>query len=513
MIDDLAIEPLAGEKSVLQGFLGVTERAALKGVVRFKTSKDIKVLALTLTLRGVLRTALSADDGHFVAHQDILAHSQLLIDPATALPDELDTKGKRSAVVVRKGEPAYEFDIDIPPEVADMLPGSFSHTLPAPKGGAAEAASKAAEAAAAEVKRIRTLERRNTKSKSPAEVKPSAALAGVLAPLYDGDETATPKWNGARVIYTLTASLAVLQTGLLSKPVRMYTVTEEVDFPRIDAMAVARSVHTNTGRLVQGVDDNLEFKFEVDRTLFSLQQPVRIDVHSLTPHEHQRSIVQVSVHIVQIEKLRAVRSKTADPEDLQARYKQRVVRTVLASDQLDRPSSGFKKFIANMRKRVEPWSGLVTLTIDSAHRKIKHDPKTKAIDAYQSFDSEFITVTHQIEVRVKLSGVEELVVYTVPVRLLDIDSETKDWVLKNADCLNGGDPAIGNGEDARSGYIFDEDDLPRLEPAIVQPPVMPAHPETPLPGEDDEDAARASSPVPEQVQDRKQMHDAIFKEE
>ncbi|KAJ1339853.1 hypothetical protein BSLG_005514 [Batrachochytrium salamandrivorans] len=419
MIDDLAIEPLADQKSILHGFAGVTDALTYRGVVTFKTTKDAKVLSLKLELRGSVRSALSSEDGHFVAHQDILASSLYILDPTTSLTADMDSKLKRPTILVPKEQP---------------------HLTAAASTFAAESAA-ASKAAAANSKKTKTIE------------------ANVVF-----DETKKKKWNGGKISYTLTASLEVVHTVLLMTSTKTYVATEEVDFPRVDSLAVARSVHTNTGRLIQGSDDHIDYKFELDRTIFCIGQPIQVNIISLVPREHRFDIAQVSINLVQIEKIRAMRDPSLERPDC---YKQCVLKTVLDTVDIARPSSGFKKFMVKMGKKLEPWRGEASVRIDTVHRKLKNDPKHKSIDAYQSFDSEYVTVTHQFELRVKIAKVTEALVYSVAVRFVDIDADTRIWVLNNADCLTGG-VATGNDEDAKSGYIFEEDDLPRLEPATVE---------------------------------------------
>ncbi|KAJ1339941.1 hypothetical protein BSLG_005476 [Batrachochytrium salamandrivorans] len=371
MIDDLAIEPLADQKSILHGFAGVTDALTYRGVVTFKTTKDAKVLSLKLELRGSVRSALSSEDGHFVAHQDILASSLYILDPTTSLTADMDSKLKRPTILVPKGAASFEFLIDIPTDISATLPVSYTRSLPPPTGVAAAAASTfAAESAAA------------SKAAAANSKKTKTIEANVVF-----DETKKKKWNGGKISYTLTASLEVVHTVLLMTSTKTYVATEEVDFPRVDSLAVARSVHTNTGRLIQGSDDHIDYKFELDRTIFCIGQPIQVNIISLVPREHRFDIAQVSINL--------------------------------------------------------------------------------SIDAYQSFDSEYVTVTHQFELRVKIAKVTEALVYSVAVRFVDIDADTRIWVLNNADCLTGG-VATGNDEDAKSGYIFEEDDLPRLEPATVE---------------------------------------------
>ncbi|KAH6565815.1 hypothetical protein BASA50_008379 [Batrachochytrium salamandrivorans] len=448
MIDDLAIEPLADQKSILHGFAGVTDALTYRGVVTFKTTKDAKVLSLKLELRGSVRSALSSEDGHFVAHQDILASSLYILDPTTSLTADMDSKLKRPTILVPKGAASFEFLIDIPTDISATLPVSYTRSLPPPTGVAAAAASTfAAESAAA------------SKAAAANSKKTKTIEANVVF-----DETKKKKWNGGKISYTLTASLEVVHTVLLMTSTKTYVATEEVDFPRVDSLAVARSVHTNTGRLIQGSDDHIDYKFELDRTIFCIGQPIQVNIISLVPREHRFDIAQVSINLVQIEKIRAMRDPSLERPDC---YKQCVLKTVLDTVDIARPSSGFKKFMVKMGKKLEPWRGEASVRIDTVHRKLKNDPKHKSIDAYQSFDSEYVTVTHQFELRVKIAKVTEALVYSVAVRFVDIDADTRIWVLNNADCLTGG-VATGNDEDAKSGYIFEEDDLPRLEPATVE---------------------------------------------
>eukprot|EP00842_Homolaphlyctis_polyrhiza_P000034 jgi/Hompol1/1030/HPOL_005492-RA len=456
-VEDFSIEPLPGHRSILNGFLGVTDKLALRGLVSFKTTKDIKVSSLSLVLHGRLKTALSSDEGHYTAEVPLLASVLRIVDPADDPNGEKATKKWPAHVPVKAGSPAYEFEIEIPQQIAEMLPGSFSHQLPAPVGNAAAHAKAAATASTLSRKKTGT-----TRSPSPATV----------------DETDKANWNGAKVYYTLTATLETLQSSLLSVSVKTFNVVEEVDFHRIDSFAVARSVHTNSGRLVQGSDDHISYKFELDRTTFTIGQAIQVNIIELLPHEHQFSISGVTLNLVQVEKLRAFRDRKFNNEphhlpedpnspDVTSRYKQRVVKSVLDSVEVPRPTRGFAKFVASLRKKIEPWSGQAALVIDSTHHKLKNDPKHKSVDAYQSFDSEFITVTHHVEVRVKLVNSADVLIYPVPVRFLDIDHPTVDWVLHNSDSLTGG-PELGEDDaDAKSGYIFDEDDLPRLAPVRI----------------------------------------------
>ncbi|EGF84225.1 hypothetical protein BATDEDRAFT_22068 [Batrachochytrium dendrobatidis JAM81] len=458
MIDDLSIEPLQGQKSILHGYAGVTNQMAYKGTVSFKTTKDAKVLSLTLELRGSIHTALSSEEGHFVVQQDILSSALRILDPTTGSTPEIDIKGKGPTILVPKGTPAFEFAIDVPNDIAQALPVSYMRSLPPPTGAAADAAKAfATELATA------------SKNDGGATLKKSKTFSSSSL-----DETTKKNWNGGKISYKLTATLEVLQTILLISSRKVYTVTEEIDFPRVDAMAVARSVHTNTGRLMQGSDNYIDYKFELDRTIFGIGQPVKVNIISLIPKEFKHSIARVTVNLVQIEKIRAVRDQSLERPHC---YKQCIQKSILDSTEIERPSKGFKKFMTTVSKKIEPWRGETTVIVETAHRKLRNDPKYKAIDSIQSFDSEFVTVTHQIELRVKIANLSEIMVYSVPVRFFDIDGDTRHWVLNNADCLTGGDVTEEN-EDAKSGYIFDEDDLPYLDPPYLDPPVIDTTPLT-----------------------------------
>ncbi|KAI8930127.1 hypothetical protein BC831DRAFT_440420 [Entophlyctis helioformis] len=475
MVDDLAIEPLPGQKSVLHGFLGVTEAPCLKGIVSFKTSKDVKVVSLALTLRGSIRTALSGDDGHFTAEQELVASHLLLLNPAVHPEADIDPKGKRPPTVtvaaVSGSRPSYEFAIDVPAELADSLLGSYAHTLPNPTGQAAAhaKAAKASKAAGVAAAAIAAASGRSLASTSKAA---DAMASAIDAAAAKSDDTLRANWNGAVVSYTLTATLETLQTVLMITQVKTFAVVERVDFPRIDPIAVARSVHTNTGKLVKAADAHLEYDFELDRTLFSIGQPLRVSIKSIVPLELQYAIAGITVNLVQVEKIRGFREHNPETglKEQTPKRKQRVVRTVLQSVPIERPSSGFKKFMNKVRKQIETWSGDAVIQIDSTRIKIKSDPRHKAVDVFQSFVSEFVTVTHQIEVRVKLANMDELIVYPVPVRLLDIDTETRDWALRNADVFNA-DGGVGDDTDARSGYIFDDEDVPAPKPYLLAPDV------------------------------------------
>ncbi|KAJ3300137.1 hypothetical protein HK104_004057 [Borealophlyctis nickersoniae] len=225
----------------------------------------------------------------------------------------------------------------------------------------------------------------------------------------------------ASITYTLTAEM-VTASKLFSFS-KTKVATEELDFPRVNVPAMVRTETAGALASLEGQDGLVDYRIEVEPTVFGIGQPVAIRVHDI--HSTRPDVKISSVHIYLVQH-----------ETIHVKNQQRTVSRTVAI-----PDPKIKLQQSKTDDNLERWHGNLTLLIPSTH--IKDPPKElranghKVIDVYQSFDSQWVKVHHLFVVLIKFKAAGKHVSLPadveleVPAVFIDADQEMREWVMRN----------------------------------------------------------------------------------
>ncbi|KAJ3102863.1 hypothetical protein HDU97_000246 [Phlyctochytrium planicorne] len=363
-IEDLTIEPNEGKTSFLHGYLGVTPTVVVSGNVKFKASKSLSIAHIKIVLVGDVFISISGTGDW----RPLVSSSptNIFITPKTTrkvvlqqqkillAPANSDAKKKADRYVpLSSGVQTFPFEFNLLESVTAQLPASMETEWD--NGG-----------------------------------------------------------DALKVQYRLQAIVG-LAPGLFSSTVKTDSTVEYVDFPKIDVPTVLRAAGTDTGLVIAGSNDKVDYKVSIDRSIAGLKEPIKFTIHHIRPTNHKTIISGVSLAIRQDTTLTVEEGKT------------RVIRDLICVPEVsgkvlvkDGPGAG-------KATGTPTWSGEVTGSVDSTHLK----NKKKAIDAFQTTTAELFSVRHAFEVSIKIKGEPDFRV-EAPCHFIDADAETRAWVLRNA---------------------------------------------------------------------------------
>ncbi|KAJ3049769.1 hypothetical protein HK097_009228 [Rhizophlyctis rosea] len=354
---DLEITPLEGELNFLHGYLGVTETVTVRGLLKLTATSSLKIRTLRISLEGIINTYIKTRDSK--VHEA----TNVLISETTNLLSLLisDNSSYRPATPSKKTITLPKGDHAIPFEI--LIPAIKCRTIPAS---------------------------------------------------HVSEQTEDAK---SFILYELKADVVTVR-GIFSSD-KTHVVTEEIDVPRVNVPAVVRAATTTANVILEGTEDSVDYKIEVEPSVFGVDQPVHVHVHGIIPNSPKLKISGLSVFLRQIETIRA-------------NGQQRQITTSVAV-----PDSTLKLRTDKAVNGAERWFGDLSISVPATHMKLKKDKQKKLksgkiVDVFPSFDADLIAVHHVISVVIKFKGGKVAdVKLEAPAVFIDADHEIRDWVLKH----------------------------------------------------------------------------------
>ncbi|KAI9190832.1 uncharacterized protein BJ171DRAFT_38565 [Polychytrium aggregatum] len=207
----------------------------------------------------------------------------------------------------------------------------------------------------------------------------------------------------ASVVYELTATL--ITAPKLLRSAKVITTSEIVDVPKVDPPNVIKGETTATNIVHQGVNEFIQYNIHLDRSIFGLRQPVGFQIVDISPRSNDIKINGLSVKLVQ----HAVIKSAGIAHEFD---------TVL--NEIPEGSSAFTQ-ASSVR-----WSGAGELIVEKAHRR----EKNIQIDALSAMELETVIIWHSVAIEVHIKQ-HSSVCLEIPVWFMDIDDETRKWVVKH----------------------------------------------------------------------------------
>ncbi|KAJ3218547.1 hypothetical protein HDU67_005106 [Dinochytrium kinnereticum] len=365
-LEDLTIEPVDGSKSLFHGYLGVTPVVTVSGIVRFEATRSVSIASIKITLLGDLAASISGNGEWRPQLQASPPHGafinakkakKVILEQTKILlaPASADAKKKSDrSVPLKAGTHSFPFEFTLSEKITASLPPSLS-----------------------------------------------------------------TEWseNGSDAIgvnYKLEAEVG-LAPGLFGSTIKTERVVEPVDFPRIDVPTVLRGEGADTGVMIAGLNEKVEWRVGIDKAIFGLKEPVKFTIHHVRPVSPRTNITSVTVAIRQDAVISLGEGLT------------RVVRELISVPDVSGrviPRGGTGK-----SSGPPTWIGEVFATIDATHWRSKKDHRT--INALQDTYNEIFSIRHAYEICIKIKGEPDLRV-EAPCVFIDADADVRAWVVRNA---------------------------------------------------------------------------------
>ncbi|KAJ3046255.1 hypothetical protein HDV00_000067 [Rhizophlyctis rosea] len=356
-VRDLEITPPEGELTFLHGYLGVTETVTIKGVVKLVATSSVKIKTLRVSLEGIISTYIKTSDKR--VHETTNALISETVDALTPLTTQSSGRPatpSKRYITLPKGPHALPFELLLPAAKCRMLPAS-----------------------------------------------------------HVSEQTDDAK---SYILYELKAEL-VTMGGIFTSD-KTHVATEEIDIPRVNVPAVVRAATTTANVVLEGSDDNVDYKIDVEPSVFGVDQPITVRVHGIIPSNPKLKIAGLSVFLKQHEVIRA-------------NGQQRQIVTSVAV-----PDSKLKLATGKAVNGAERWFGDLSISVPATHMKLKKDKQKKlkttksTVDVFPSFEADLIGVHHVISIVIKFKGGKVPdVKLEAPAVFIDADKEIREWVLSH----------------------------------------------------------------------------------
>ncbi|KAI8846315.1 hypothetical protein BC829DRAFT_398912 [Chytridium lagenaria] len=351
-IEDISIEPIEGSKSLFHGYLGVTPVATVSGNLKFLATKSISIASVKISLFGELSASISGI-GEW-------------------RPDSTPS-------------PASPF---IHPKVSRMIFLEQSKILLAPASADAKKKSE------------RSISLKAGTHSFPFEFTLLEKVTSTLPPSV-ATQWSDSAADNVNISYKLEAEVG-LAPGLFGSTIKIEKRQRALIFPRIDVPTVLRREGADTSVVIAGVNEQLEWRVSVDKSIFGIKDPVKFycNIQSVSVAIRQDTVISIGEGLT-----RVIRELISVPE-----VAGRIINT-----------SG--------KSGTPIWAGEVYAAIDSTHWRSRKDHRS--VDALQDITCELFAVRHAFEITIKMKGEPEFKV-EAPCIFIEADGETRAWVLRNA---------------------------------------------------------------------------------
>ncbi|KAI8807717.1 hypothetical protein BJ742DRAFT_772891 [Cladochytrium replicatum] len=457
IIDNLLFSPLPAHSSLVFGYLGISDAVKIHGFVSWHATSDFVLVSLAVNLRGYEQTLV---DNH-VETKDFVRKSVILSESESTDPEYNSSDPYNNADVLPAGFHSFPFALRL--DDALELPASHAgeghgagiyYSLSVELVVVDTAPSIWQTLGFAPSPKTFTIEEEVDLPKlHPPTVIRSMRPGALHRIVHDSDQLLDIRCEVSPAAFGLGQPVNVLlETLVPQNPI--------VSIARINVTLVQG--HVVRSKTTQRVFEDV-IAFPIRSTISSdsvLVKFIEGDDDVETPHESGVSDIREKPDDEQSAATAADDSNRATPSSPKKDTAASPTRPT-PSDKIPFPRppsfhSTTSTYVfsppptpppllthhpANTSITYDLWSGECSLSVESPRntRRRDRDHPHSLVDVYPTFDSELVSVYHEVRVSVQLDPLEGMyfakvpteVTLKIPVVVFDADEETRCWVVKN----------------------------------------------------------------------------------